>query len=78
MEHSDEFLKLLGLRIMLLRKKHALKQTELAEKLDSGLAQIGRIERGEANFSIHLLMKMAETFGMTVSELVNINDSLTK
>lgn len=78
MENSEEFLKLLGLRIMLLRKKHALKQSELADKVEAGLAQIGRIERGEANFSINLLIKMAETFGMTVSELVNVNDGLTK
>lgn len=72
--NSEEFLKLLGLRIMMLRKRNELTQAELAEKLNLGLAQVGRIERGEANFSINQLVAMAEAFGLSVSELVNVSE----
>ena len=58
---------------MLLRKRQDLTQADLAAKIDAGLAQVGRIERGEANFSISLLVKMAEVFGMSVAELVAID-----
>lgn len=72
MMNSEEFLKSLGLRIMLLRKRQDLTQADLAAKIDAGLAQVGRIERGEANFSISLLVKMAEVFGMSVAELTKV------
>ena len=74
---EEEYLKLVGDRIRNLRKP-LLTQEELADKLGTKHTQIGRIERGEANCTLSTLKKIAFELGLTVSELIDINEPQSK
>jgi transcriptional regulator with XRE-family HTH domain len=54
-----------------LRKAHELTQEELAERADLHVNYIGGIERGERNVSIDNIQKLAQAFGITMSELLS-------
>jgi transcriptional regulator with XRE-family HTH domain len=70
---KDEiYLKKLGEKIMNLRKEKGLSQEGLAEKLDTGHTQIGRVERGEINSTINMLRKIAAELDVSIEELVKI------
>jgi len=49
----------LGERIRSLRKARSLSQEELAEKANLHFTYVGRIERGEVNFSVGVLYRIA-------------------
>lgn len=48
----------LGIAIREIRKNQNLTQEELAEKIGSSFSYIGRLERGEGNFTIQTLEKI--------------------
>jgi len=56
----------LGERIRSLRKARNLSQEELAEKANLHFTYVGRIERGEANFSIGVLYRIAAALGVNI------------
>jgi transcriptional regulator with XRE-family HTH domain len=70
---AEKYLKSLGERIVSLRKRQGLTQVQLAEKLGTEHAQIGRLERGETNSTIIILRRIAKELGISVSELVNVD-----
>jgi len=49
--------------ILQLRKKHNMTQVELAKKVGTSQSNIARMERGQQNFTIETLDKIAKTFG---------------
>jgi transcriptional regulator with XRE-family HTH domain len=49
-------------------------QLDLAVKMNNYAEQIGRIERGEQNVSICTLKKIAESLGISLKELVDMED----
>src|SRR5688572_16586291 len=48
----------------------ALTQAELAERAGLSLKYIGEIERGEANTTLDVLARVAETLGLSSDELM--------
>jgi len=49
--------------ILQLRKKHNMTQEQLAKKVGTSQSNIARMERGQQNFTIETLDKIAKTFG---------------
>lgn len=62
--------KLVGDRIRQLRKERGLSQEELGDKSDLHYTHIGAIERGEKNWSIDTLVKVAGGLNVTVNDLL--------
>ena len=49
-----------------------LTQADVAFEMDLPISQIGRIERGEANFSVSYLPDLAKVLKVKLSELVDV------
>jgi len=60
-----------GKRLLALRKERGWSQPELAKKIDTSGAIVGRYERGEMTPSIEVAAKVAEAFRVTVDALVS-------
>ncbi|RAV21536.1 helix-turn-helix transcriptional regulator [Paenibacillus contaminans] len=56
-------------RLEEIRKKHGIKQEELAAALEVSRQTIGSLENGRYNPSILLAFKIARFFGMTIEEI---------
>ncbi len=69
---KTELLIKFGERIRLLRKEKNWSQEKLAEESGFHRTYIGMIERGERNPSLININVFAETFGISVSELMKI------
>jgi transcriptional regulator with XRE-family HTH domain len=67
---NNKFLKLIGERVREARKKLKLTQADVAFELNVPISQIGRIERGEANFSVSYLPDIAKVLKVKPSELL--------
>jgi len=67
----EEYLKCIGEKIMHLRKEKGITQIELAKILKTKHTQIGRLERGEANFTIKTLWTISKELGVSIGELTN-------
>lgn len=52
-----------------IRKKHGIKQEELAEKLEVSRQTIGSLENGRYNPSIILAFKIARFFNKSIEEI---------
>lgn len=61
-----------GQRIRQLRTARGLSQEKLAELTGFHRTYIGMVERGERNLSLTNISVFAETFGMDISELLNL------
>lgn len=60
----------IGSKIMTLRKKFSLSQSELAKKVEVSRTIIGNYERNENTPSIDILLKIANTFDVSVDYLI--------
>ena len=60
----------IGSKIMTLRKKLNLSQSELAKKVEVSRTIIGNYERNENTPSIDILLKIAKTFDVSVDYLI--------
>ena len=58
-------------RLLALRKERGWSQPELAKKVGTSGAIIGRYERGEITPSIGVAQKLADVFGVTLDYLVS-------
>jgi transcriptional regulator with XRE-family HTH domain len=61
--------KLIGERIRRIREAAELTQPQLAEKAAVNETYIGKVERGERNFTLRSAMKIAGALGISISEL---------
>lgn len=66
----EDVKKLIGDRIRQLRKERKLSQEELGYKSNLHYTHIGAIERGEKNWSIDTLTKVAGGLDVTISDLL--------
>jgi len=66
----EDVKKIIGDRIRQLRKERKLSQEELGDKSDLHYTHIGAIERGEKNWSIDTLVKVAGGLNVTVNDLL--------
>lgn len=64
----------LGERIRELRRKQDLTLEGLAEQSGVSRAMISKVERGEKNPTIVVTAKLAEAFGLTLSQLVGVEE----
>ncbi len=60
-------------RIRLLRQQKNWTQEDVAEKLKMSTNGYGSIERGTTEITLHRLEQLAEIFGMSLAELLNID-----
>lgn len=68
----------LGLRIKELRKKRNLTQEELGESSDMNSKHLSEIERGIVNISVQSLAKIAESLGVSLMELLEVEHQKSK
>lgn len=66
---SSSFAELIGARIRFLRKSKNWTQDQLAEVSGTTASYIGQIERGEKDFRIHTIEKIAKSLDMSVYDL---------
>jgi len=50
-------------KIITLRKKARITQSELANKIGTTQSNVARMEKGQQNFTINMLNKVADVFG---------------
>lgn len=65
----DDTLKNVGRRVAELREKAGLTQAQQAERFGFELKYLQRIEAGGENLTIRSLVKIADVFGVAVTEL---------
>ena len=68
---KKDILETFGDRVRELRKEAGWSQEEFADEADLDRTYIGGIERGERNLALRNIHKIAETFGVTISELMD-------
>ena len=61
----------IGERIRAIRKAKGLSQEQLANEASLDRSYMGGIERGEHNFNVMTLIKIAKTLGINISELID-------
>lgn len=64
--------KRIGARFLTLRRRLKYTQEQVAEKSGINSTYYGRVERGEANISLELLVSIASTLGVSLAELLDI------
>jgi transcriptional regulator with XRE-family HTH domain len=67
---EQEFLTALGIRLRLMRVARGLSQRQIADAAGIHRTVIGRIERGEVNFGIDYLRRLARALGVGASWLL--------
>ena len=70
--NESEFKKQIGLNIKALRVKKELKQRDLADFAQLNIDSIGKIERGEQNFTISSLWAIAEVLKVDPKDLLDV------
>ncbi|MGY6648322.1 helix-turn-helix domain-containing protein [Wenyingzhuangia sp. IMCC45574] len=67
---TEKYFKKLGLKIKRLREDKGIDQKSFAFDCEIGRTQLYTIENGKTNPRLHTLMKIAEGFDLSVSELL--------
>ena len=76
--NKDEFLRMLGLNIKIVRTIKGLSQDDIANKLDIDKSYFSKLERGLANPSIIYLRELSACLGVDIKELVDTDMSAKK
>lgn len=69
---ADSLLLKIGKKLRNIRKLKGLTQEQLAERCGLSYKYLGEIERGEKNFGIQNLFKIADGLSISVADIVNI------
>ncbi|MDD3593173.1 MAG: helix-turn-helix transcriptional regulator [Candidatus Gastranaerophilales bacterium] len=69
---EKEFVKKVGLNIKALRVKKEFKQRDLADFAQLNIDSVGKIERGEQNFTIYSLLAIAKVLNVHPKNLLDI------
>lgn len=69
-QQNDDYLKWLGNNLKQRRIKSEMSQQELADNANVAKSTIQRIEKGELNPTITVLLKINEAFGSDICELI--------
>ena len=68
---NEKILKKFGKHLENIRNQKKLSLRKLSDIADVDFSQIHRIEKGESNPSLTMILTLAEALGVTVSELLN-------
>ncbi len=71
-EENAEFQQQLGKRLQRLRKLQGFSQAEVATNIDMSRVAVGYIEQGRRAPSLATLGELARLYGMTISELCDV------
>ncbi len=63
-------MKRFGEKLHILRKQQGLSQRQLGEMLGISGSHVGAIERGEKTPNATMILKIADTFGVTTDQLM--------
>jgi len=66
--HKPEQLELVGRKIRQLRRQRKLTQVELAEKIGIHQSDLSRMEQGEYKVGLDTLLKILQTFNLSIGE----------
>jgi transcriptional regulator with XRE-family HTH domain len=66
---------LVGRKIRQLRRQHKLTQTALAEKIGIHQSDLSRMEQGEYKVGLDTLLKILQTFDLSMGDFFEENDS---
>lgn len=77
-QRDKHYLKAFGSNLKKLRLAKGLSQEDLADKADSVLSQIGRIERGERAPNILTVKKLADALEINPGDLFDFNPTNLK
>ena len=69
---KEELLEKLGKKIIELRKKQALSQTDLAYLCDWDRQVLHKIEKGKINCSIYVIYRIAKELKVPLKEILDI------
>lgn len=69
----NEFKRKVGLNIKSLRVKKDFKQVDLADFAQLAKGSVGKIERGEQNFTIETLFSIANVLGVEPESLLKVD-----
>ncbi|MCD0462490.1 helix-turn-helix domain-containing protein [Roseiconus lacunae] len=67
---ESDILERFGERVRKLRKKQGYSQEDFAHACELDRSYMGGIERGERNVALRNLQRIAETLGITLSQLM--------
>lgn len=70
MQQNDDYLKWLGNNLKQRRIKSEMSQQELADNANLAKSTIQRIEKGELNPTITVILKITEAIGSDICELI--------
>ena len=70
----EEILRLLGERIRRLREARGWSQEALAQRSDKHFTYIGRVERGQQNITVEVLLDIARALDVPIPELLVADD----
>lgn len=65
---------MINMNLKRLRQHHQFTQEQLAEKIDVSRQVIAKWEKGESTPDIHLCIKLAELYDVTIDNLINYNE----
>ncbi len=65
-----------GIGIKYLREKHSFTQQKLADLCDLDIRTIQRIEKGEHSIGLHILHALADSFNLSLPELLKRIDTI--
>jgi transcriptional regulator with XRE-family HTH domain len=68
-------LELVGRKIRQLRRQRKLTQVELAEKIGIHQSDLSRMEQGEYKVGLDALLKILQTFDLSIGDFFEENDS---
>lgn len=60
----------LGMYLKQLRKEKSITQADLSDILGNNFQNVSAMERGEFTPTIHTVLKIAEAYGMSLSEFI--------
>lgn len=70
--NTDELIVELGKRVLRIRQKLNISQSDLAQRAELSKTYLGEFERGQrTNISISVIARIADSLGVTMSELFN-------
>ena len=74
-KNKEELLLIIGNRIKFLREQKNISQQDLAALCNFEKANMRRIEAGRTNPTVYTLHKISQALGISLSEIVDINNA---
>ncbi len=74
-QRQEYIIKMLGHRLLHLRKSKGLSQKDISYATDLEISQISRIERGIINTSVGQLILIADCLGVSLKEVFDFEDN---